>query len=194
MRRVIFLYGAFMPTRQKFKSTCLHLLFASLAFVSLETKLALANDDRTFFNSIEGAWQGPGKIVAGKYKGTKFNCQFNGTPAKKNKVGINMDGTCRVGVFNQQMNATILKKGARYSGQFLDGAKGEGLDIVSGKFNQSKAVVGINRKQLNGAMVAELLDDNRMNVTVSVKVGDNMVPVIGMTLSRNPVKRTALVD
>lgn len=188
------MYGAYMPTRQQLKSTCFGLIFAGLACATMVITPALANNDRAFFSSVEGTWQGPGKIVAGKYKGTKFNCQFNGTPAKQNKIGINMDGTCRVGVFNQQMNATILKKGARYSGQFLDGAEGEGLDIVSGKFNQSKAVVGINRKQLNGAMVAELLDDNRMNVTVSVKVGANMVPVIGMTLSRNPVKQTALSD
>lgn len=183
-----------MPTPNFSKSAALGALCLFVSLASLAPTPALANKDRAFFNSIEGVWQGPGKIVAGKYKGTKFNCQFNGMPAKQNKVGIDMDGTCRVGVFNQKMNATIVKKGGRYSGQFLDGAQGEGLDIVSGKFNTSKAVVGINRKQLDGAMVAEFLDDNRMNITVSVKVGANMVPVIGMTLSRDAVKQTAFKD
>ena len=30
-----------------------------------------------FFQSVEGKWVGPGEIVAGKYKGTKFTCSFD---------------------------------------------------------------------------------------------------------------------
>lgn len=167
-------------------------VFTFILTVAVGLGAANASNDRVFFNTVEGNWKGPGKIVAGKYKGTKFNCKFAGVPAAGKKLGITMDGTCRVGVFNQKMNATIIKSGNRYKGKFLDGAAGQGLDIVSGKFKKSKAVVGINRNKLDGAMVADFIDPNTMNVTISVKVGSSMVPVIGMTLSRNSVRKTSL--
>ena len=52
----------------------------------------LASEDAAFFKSVEGKWQGPGEIVAGKYKGTKFVCTLDGT-APGGKTGISMDGT-----------------------------------------------------------------------------------------------------
>lgn len=181
-----------MLIRKKLKTRFLGIASMALALSMMGVSPTLASNDRDFFSSIQGGWKGPGKIVAGKYKGTKFNCKFNGTSADGGKLGIEMKGTCRVGVFNQKMNATIVKKGSRYSGQFLDGAKGDGLDITSGRFQKSRAIVGINRNKLDGAMVAELLDPNTMNITISVKVGSESVPVIGMTLARDPIKRTSL--
>ena len=146
---------------------------------------AAAPRDKAFFQSVSGNWKGPGEIVAGKYKGTKFNCSLTGEPAPAGEVGIKLDGTCRVGVFKQPMSATITQDGRGYKGQFLDGADGKGLDIVSGAVNGDKVVVGINRAQLNGAMVASLRDSNTMNITISVKVEDQMIPVIGLTLDRD---------
>lgn len=82
------------------------------------------------------------------------------------------------------MNAVISMKGGAYSGQFLDGAEGKGLDIISGQVNGDKVVMGINRAKLNGAMVASIEDEKAMNVTISVKVEDRMIPVIGLRLNR----------
>src|SRR5690349_8113640 len=72
-------------------------LAASVAIVAgVATPAAAGERDRQFFRSIEGSWAGAGEIVAGKYKGTKFNCTFAGsTPAKK--LGMSLDGGCRVG-------------------------------------------------------------------------------------------------
>ncbi|OCW58771.1 hypothetical protein [Hoeflea olei] len=146
---------------------------------------ALSRDnDLVFFESVAGAWKGPGEIVAGKYKGTKFVCNLTGGEHAGKAVGITLDGSCRVGVFNQKMSAVITRKGKTYTGKFLDGAAGDGLDIISGKVAGDRAVMGINRKTLNGAMIARLNDSETMNVTISVKVGEEMVPVIGMTLKR----------
>lgn len=141
--------------------------------------------DKAFFQSVAGIWKGPGEIVAGKYKGTKFNCSLTGTAAPGGEVGIKLDGTCRVGVFQQPMSAVITQNGRGYTGKFLDGAEGKGLDIVSGSVNGDKVVMGINRKQLNGAMVASLRGANALNITISVKVEDQMVPVIGLSLDRD---------
>lgn len=160
------------------------LLFGA-AILVLPSAGAFASDpDKAFFDQAEGNWSGPGEIIAGKYKGTKFICNFIGsTPGKK--AGMTLDGSCRVGVFNQKMKATVERLGNGYKGKFLDGAAGEGMDIVSGNVvGGNKAVFGINRKKLKGAMVAKMASDDAMVVTVSVKVEDRMIPVIGMSLKR----------
>ncbi|SIR01250.1 hypothetical protein SAMN05880590_110123 [Rhizobium sp. RU35A] len=140
--------------------------------------------DQAFFTSAAGNWKGPGEIVAGKYKGTKFTCDLTGEAANGGDVGIRLNGTCRVGVFTQPMSAVITQAGVSYKGKFLDGAEGKGLDIVSGMVDGEKMVVGLNRAKLDGAMVARMQDRNAMNVTISVKVEDQMVPVIGLSLTR----------
>jgi hypothetical protein len=145
---------------------------------------AAAERDQVFFRAVQGQWTGPGEVVAGKYKGTKFVCNFTGT-ASPEVTGMTLDGGCRVGLFMQKMTATIRKNGNGYSGVFNDGAAGKGLDVVSGNVVSSRKVVfGLNRKQLRGAMQARLPDDNSMVVTVSVRVEDQMIPVIGMNLKR----------
>jgi len=160
------------------------LTFATAAAVAAPSALAAAERDQLFFQSVEGEWTGPGEVVAGKYKGTKFVCNFTGTAAPR-AAGMTLDGGCRVGVFTQKMTATIEKNGGGYSGKFNDGAAGKGLDVVSGNVVSSRKVVfGLNRKALKGAMQARLPDDNSMVVTVSVRVEREMVPVIGMNLKR----------
>ena len=139
--------------------------------------------DKAFFQSVAGVWKGPGEIVAGKYKGTKFTCNLVGSSVTDG-TGIKLDGSCRVGVFKQPMTATITQSGNSYKGQFLDGAAGKGLDVISGTVTPDTVVVGLNRSKLNGAMIARIRDDKTMNVTVSVKVEDRMIPVIGLTLTR----------
>lgn len=144
-----------------------------------------ADRDRQFFQSIEGQWAGPGEIVAGKYKGTKFTCNFTGT-TPDGKLGMTLDGGCRVGVFSQKMSARIEQSGrSGYKGNFMGGAEGAGLDIISGNVVDARKVVfAINRKQLRGVMQARLPDDGSMVVTVSVRVEKQMIPVIGMNLKR----------
>jgi hypothetical protein len=157
---------------------------ASLAILmALSGQTYAADNDTAFFEKAKGKWSGPGEIVAGKYKGTKFVCTFDGTTHSKS-AGMTMDGTCRVGVFTQEMKATVQRSGNKYTGAFLDGAKGKGLDIVAGNVTENRVTFALNRKQLNGAMLAKLTDNNSMNVNISVRVDKDMIPVIGMTLSR----------
>jgi hypothetical protein len=153
---------------------------------------AEAKDDAAFFKSIEGKWSGPGEIVAGKYKGTKFMCTLDGaTPAAE--TGITMDGTCRVGVFAQEMKAVIARKNGAYGGAFLDGAAGKGLDIVSGNVSSDRVTMALNRKKLNGAMLARMEGSETMHVTISVRVNKDMVRVIGMSLTRVDAASTGSV-
>ncbi|WP_312420257.1 hypothetical protein [Shinella sp.] len=158
---------------------------AILAASAIAFPASASQRDRAFFEQVAGNWQGAGEIVAGKYKGTKFNCDLMGSPVAAKGAGIQLDGFCRVGVFKQPMSALISKAGSTYKGKFLDGAAGKGMDIVSGQVNGNKVVVGINRQKLNGAMIARLDGDKKMNITISVKVEDKMIPVIGLSLDRN---------
>lgn len=145
--------------------------------------------ERAYFRGVQGSWSGAGKIVAGRYKDTRFTCRLEGkAPAG---VGMVLSGKCRVGLFSQTISARIIKRGNSYRGTFLDGAKGKGLDIVSGRLRRNRLVVGINRKKLNGTMVANLKSRNKMHVTISVRANNKLVPVIGLTLNRN-AKKAAL--
>lgn len=167
-----------MPTRFLLSALTITLLSGATAPAAFA-----ADRDAEFFKSVEGQWSGPGEIVAGKYKGTKFVCNFMGaTP--DHKVGMSLDGSCRVGVFSQEMSANIEREGGSYKGRFMDGAQGKGLDVVSGDIEGRRVVFALNRKKLNGAFLAHLTDTDKMRVTVSVRVDKQLVPVIGMDLVR----------
>ena len=97
---------------------------------------------------------------------------------------MTLDGTCRVGLFSQAISARVIKRGRSYGGTFLDGAKGKGLDVVSGNVAGDRVVVAMQREELRGAMVAKLKGNGRLGVTVSVRVGEELVPVIGLDLQR----------
>lgn len=158
------------------------LIFLFLAAMAAATSVANASE-RVFYNNVQGKWSGPGEIVAGKYKGTKFNCVFNGiTPGSD--IAISIDGNCRVGVFSQPMNASVERTASGYSGKFLDGESGEGMDVVGGRYHASKLIVDIKRKDLRGIMVARLTDEDKLNITISVRVDSRLIPVIGMSLDR----------
>ena len=169
---------------------------AALAFAvtagSAVVTPALADQDEAFFHQVVGQWSGPGEIVAGKYKGTKFVCNFAGSE-HATQIGMALDGSCRVGLFSQDMRAEVKRSGATYRGAFQDGARGKGLDIISGQVQGDHIVFGLDRKQLKGAMIARLKDRDTMAITISVRVSSELVPVIGMNLKRTgPVRQSAL--
>ncbi|MCO5065904.1 MAG: hypothetical protein M9924_16015 [Rhizobiaceae bacterium] len=140
--------------------------------------------DQKFFDRIEGQWTGPGEVIAGKYKGTKFVCTLAGASPRPTP-GMSLDGSCRVGVFSQKISAAVERKGRGYAGTFLDGSKGKGIDVIGGNVvNSDKIVLSLNRSQLNGAMIARLSGDDGMVVTITVRVGEKMIPVLGMNLKR----------
>ena len=56
-----------------------------------------------------------------------------------------------------------------------------------------RIIVGLDRKQLKGAMVARLADAETLAITVSVTVASELVPVIGMNLKRTgAIRQSAL--
>ncbi|MEL6504467.1 MAG: hypothetical protein AAFQ10_08435 [Pseudomonadota bacterium] len=145
--------------------------------------------ERRYFSDVQGTWSGAGTIVAGPYKNTRFTCKLSGNAP--GTPGMKLSGKCRVGLFSQPIEATVAKRGGRYRGRFLDGAKGKGLDIVSGKLRGKKLVLGIKRKKLKGTMVANLKSRNKLNITISVLVDGGLVPFIGLTLNRTGARKAS---
>jgi hypothetical protein len=165
----------------------LSLVFLCLSFIAAP---AFASE-RAYFDSVQGKWSGAGEIIAGKYKNTRFSCNFTGKTPRS--VGMEIDGTCRVGLFSQPMSAVITKKGARFSGKFLDGAAGKGLDLEKGRLHGNKLVLAVNRNHLDGQMVANLRNPNQLHITISVKTSSRLVPVIGLTLNRKGASKTSFL-
>jgi hypothetical protein len=171
--------------KRSFLSAILTAVLAAAISPAMSATGTASERDQKFFQSVEGRWSGPGEVVAGKYKGTKFTCNLAGkTP--ENHAGMTLDGTCRVGLFTQKMNATVEEVGrnGNYRGTFLDGARGKGLDIIAGNVTGRTVVFALNRNALKGTMAAKLPDPNTMMVTISVRVNDDLVPVIGVRLKR----------
>lgn len=153
------------------------------ATLALSTVLAPAEASPRYFGNVAGDWKGNGSIVAGKYKGTRFNCRLKG--ARENRNALDIKGSCRIGLFTQKVTARLTRKGKRYSGIFLDGAQGKGMDITSGRVGSNKLTVAINSKGLTGAIVANLVKRDKLRVSISVRVSNGRyVPVVGLDLDR----------
>ena len=175
---------SFLPTTK---------LLASATILSLGLALPAAASERVYFKNVAGSWSGAGTIVAGPYKNTRFTCNLAGEPTRGAKMKL--AGKCRVGLFSQPIEATVSKRSGSFRGKFLDGAKGKGMDIVSGRLRGKKLVLSIKRKQLRGTMVANLKSKNKLNITISVRVNKKLVPFIGLTLARTgKVRQTTIAS
>ena len=162
--------------------SCFRNLFLAGALATASVPFP-AEASARYFKSVDGVWKGAGSVVAGKYKGTRFNCRLNGTEERGRELAI--QGTCRIGLFTQRITARLARNGRSYSGTFLDGAKGDGMDITSGRVGGNKLTVAINSKGLTGAIVANLVAHNKLRVSVSVRVSSGRyVPVVGLDLTK----------
>jgi len=156
-----------------------------LAFFAVTVEARDGAREKVVFQNFEGQWNGAGEIVAGKYKGTRFSCHFVGA-ATLRTIGLSLDGSCRVGLFSQAMKAQITRHptGA-FLGQFNDGAKSQGMDITAARIGTDHMQFDLNRQNLQGTMLARLEGQDVMSISLSVKVMDEFVPVVGMNLKRD---------
>ena len=136
-----------------------------------------------YFAKVQGQWKGSGSVIAGKYKGTRFNCRLNGS--QQTAATLDIAGTCRIGLFTQKISARLVRHGRSYRGVFLDGAQGKGMDITSGRVANDKLTVAINSKGLTGAIVANFVRRDALRVSISVRISSGeYVPVVGLDLKK----------
>jgi len=142
-----------------------------------------ATNSGAFLQSVRGAWSGKGQVVAGRYKGIKFSCNFT-APDAADPDNVQFNGSCRTGIFSQPIKASISRRGGTYQGQFNKGAQADGMDITAGQINDRSMVLQLNRDKLKGSMTAQLSGENQLRVTLAVQIDDESIPVIGMDLTR----------
>lgn len=175
------------------------ILFILIAKAQSNTTAAISDEkaspstEYAFFQNVNGPWTGSGEVVSGKYKGTRFYCMFQGRSPSKEGIqnpsafplnGLILEGACRIGIFSQPMLAQIIRGINGFTGVFNDGAKGGGFDIISGKISNDHMIINIKRNQIKGAMLARLETKDKMNITISAKLDNAYVPIIGLKLSR----------
>lgn len=171
------------------------ILFFIPVFILLQPIKMLHAEDYgdNFLHSVRGQWSGKGEVVAGRYKGIKFNCKFN-APAAKDGIDMTLTGTCRTGIFSQPISAKIQQKEGTLRGSFNEGAQAQGLDITKGVIHKNHMILELSREKLNGNMEAKLEGDNLLRITLAVKIDEDVIPVIGMNLNRTqPAVTTAAV-
>lgn len=162
--------------------SCIALIASTL--IGLPVTAAAESEDSLFFRDVTGTWQGPGKIVEGKMKGTSFKCTLDGLPMDAPASGFRLDGTCRSGLLSQRVTAEFIQDGDGYRGQFLDGADGDGLDVTGGNINGRVAVLDVQRDDVKGAVVTNLMSDDDLNITIMIRGATQFIPVIGLSLKR----------
>lgn len=159
-------------------------LIAAALVAALPAGVMAESDDNAFFRQVSGKWTGPGKIVEGKLKGTSFKCRLDGVALDETGGGFRLDGKCRSGLFSHPITAVFVRDGDSYTGQFLDGEDGDGLSVTGGSISGRKAVIGLKRQKIEGALVTSLIGQDDLNITLLIKGGSRMVPVIGLSLKR----------
>nr|WP_272210797.1 hypothetical protein [Marinicella sp. W31]MDC2876713.1 hypothetical protein [Marinicella sp. W31] len=82
------------------------------------------------------------------------------------------------------MTAVFIRDEDGYRGRFLDGEKGDGLEVTGGSVNDGKAVISLKREDVEGALVTRLVSADDLNITLLIKGSTRYVPVIGLSLKR----------
>lgn len=176
-------------------SRILSLAVAAILAVSAVPQ-AFAEDPADFMNRFSGKWMGTGSLLFGPEKGLEFNCELEGTPSRTH-LTFGMRGRCWMGVISGPVFAQIRYSAEqdRFFGQFLDGAEGDGLDIVGTKDGEG-FLLNLSRGQAQGSLRAEAVGDNQMKVLISYRdrVNDRYLPIAAMGFTRSGAAALGLPD
>ncbi|WP_176083271.1 hypothetical protein [Martelella sp. HB161492] len=168
-----------MPT---FRSGTIRLAAVALLISSLPARAE--SEGSSFFTAVAGAWSGKGEIIEGTMKGKRFSCFLDGTPLAGQQTGFSLNGSCRSGLFSKHVEAIFEKDDQGFTGRFLDGADGEGLDVTGGSVTPRQAVLDISRENIDGALITTLDGDDRLNITISLFGASRLIPVIELSMER----------
>lgn len=172
----------------------------SLAFAAIVTIVAapaaFADDPGDFINRFSGKWLGTGSLLFGPEKGLEFNCELEGTPSRSH-LTFGMRGRCWMGVISGPVFAQIRysPEQDRFFGQFLDGAEGDGLDIVGAREGEG-FLLNLSRGQAQGSLRAEAIGDNQMKVLISYRdrANNRYLPIAAMGFTRSGAASLGLPD
>ena len=164
--------------------------FAALLLLSATPAVADAtrggDDPAHFMNRFSGEWRGSGRVLVGPDHGTKFHCALAGDPSRS-EMSFVMSGKCWIGQLSAPVRARLRYNGDsdRYYGAFLDGAAGNGVDIIGAQSGEG-FVMKLSRGMAQGRLTAEPVGRNQMKVMISLvdRSNDREIPVVAMGFAK----------
>jgi hypothetical protein len=147
---------------------------------------AAAQDPGPFIQRFSGEWRGTGRLLIGPENGMTFHCTLEGDPSRS-QLTFAMRGKCWTGKLSAQVHAKVRYNAEtdRFYGAFMDGAKGDGADIVGERAGEG-FLLKLSRGAAQGRLHAEPVGTDRMKVVISLRdrVNDRDVPVVAMGFAR----------
>jgi hypothetical protein len=159
---------------------------ALLALATVAPQPARADDAADFMERFSGDWLGAGKLLIGPDNGLKFGCALNGDPSR---TGLTfwMRGRCWMGNLSANVYAQIRYNAEtnQFYGRFLDGAEGNGLNIVGARDGDGFSL-RLVRGSAQGRLAAETVTPDQMKVTIFYRdrARNRELPVVAMGLAR----------
>lgn len=162
---------------------------SSLALAGLLALLAgpaAADDAAEFMDRFAGKWLGTGSLLFGPESGLEFSCELEGKPSRT-QLTFGMKGRCWMGIISGPVFARLRYNADtnRFYGQFLDGAEGDGLDIVGMKKGEGFSL-DLVRGQAQGNLQAEAIGTHQMKVLITYRdrANDRYLPIAAMGFTR----------
>ena len=143
-------------------------------------------DAAVFMERFSGEWRGSGKLLIGPDSGLKFHCALKGNPSRT-QMTFGMSGKCWAGRLSAPVFARLRYNGEtnRFYGDFMDGAEGDGVDIVAESAGEGFSM-WLSRGQLQGELIANPAGSSKMTIMMSLidQKNDRKIPVVAMGFAR----------
>ena len=163
------------------------LSFALLAVLCLGLlSPARAADPTAFMAKFSGEWLGTGQLLIGSDNGLQFHCALNGDPSRT-RLTFGMTGRCWMGKLSAPVHAQLRfhAEGDRFYGQFMDGAEGDGVDIVGERAGEGFAMQ-LSRGMVQGRLTADAVNSDQLKVMLYYhsRAHNQDIPVVAMGFTR----------
>ena len=145
-----------------------------------------AADAAIFMDKFSGEWRGTGKVLLGPDSGLKFHCRLDGDPSKS-RMTFGMNGRCWMGRLAAPIYARLRynRETNRFYGSFMDGAEGQGVDIVGERLGQGFRMK-LSRGTAQGRLMAEPVGDDELKVIISLydRRNNREIPIVAMGFAK----------
>jgi hypothetical protein len=161
--------------------------FAILAALSIALpSSARAADPTAFMSKFSGEWLGTGQLLIGAENGLQFHCELNGDPSRT-RLTFGMTGRCWMGKLSAPVHAQLrfYAEGDRFYGEFMDGADGDGVDVVGERVGDGFAMQ-LSRGMVQGRLTADAVNADQLKVMLYYhsRAHNQDIPVVAMGFTR----------
>lgn len=147
-----------------------------------------------FMARFAGGWLGSGQLLVGPSSGLEFHCELTGKPSRT-QLTFAMTGKCWMGGLSAPVHGSLRYNAEtdRFYGEFMDGADGNGVDVVGARANDDLSLQ-LSRESVQGRLAAEPVNANQITVTMFLKdpASERELPVVAMGFTRKEASAMGL--